>query len=312
MRPVNDQAYFLVGPTAAGKTAVAQWIAEREGSEILSADSMLVYRGMDIGTAKPTAGERGRVRYHGIDLVSPDCRFSVWDYRQAALDALADAAARRKSVIVVGGTGLYVKSLTHGLDEIPGPDPDVRARWERVLERDGVAALQAALRERSPDMLASLDDAQNGRRLVRALELDAAGVRALPRGWEADPTPMPALDMPAERLHSRIEQRVHDMYGRGLVDEVEALSQSCGTLSATALQAIGYAEVLAWQEGRCSREEAVAETIRRTRRLARRQRTWFRHQANVRWIEVGESIEDAAAAVQAHWREWGPGKCVGM
>jgi len=175
--------YFLAGPTASGKTAVAQWLAEHGGHDILSADSMLIYRGMDIGTAKPTSAERADVRYYGIDLVAPHEIFNAWHYRRHALAALADMQRRGRGTIVVGGTGLYIKLLTHGFSDVPGPDPEVRSHWEHILAAEGVAPLQEALREQSPALFASIDDSQNGRRLVRFLEWAAAGVQVAPTQW---------------------------------------------------------------------------------------------------------------------------------
>jgi len=307
-------AYFLAGPTASGKTAVAQQLAEQRACEILSADSMLIYRGMDIGTAKPTLEERGSVPYYGIDLVEANETFNSWQYREHALDVLAAVQERGSTAIVVGGTGLYLKLLTHGFADAPGPNPEVREHWEGVLAEEGVAPLAAALREQSPALYAAIDDPDNGRRLVRFLEWAAAGLETPPRNWgiQESPVPMAALNVEPELLKSRIEQRVREMYGRGLLDEVSALLASEPGLSSTARQAIGYAEAIDLLQGRCLREEAIERTAARTRRLAKRQRTWLRTQATVEWIDVtaDSSTEEIAEAVQAHWDKYGPTKVV--
>lgn len=304
------KAYFLAGPTASGKTAVAHYLAERHGYAILSADSMLVYRGMDIGTAKPTEEMCGGVPYFGVDLVAPSETFNVWQYRQHALDVLAECERAGRRLVVVGGTGLYLKALTHGLDKSPEADPAVREHWERVLEEQGVAPLVEALREQSPSLFDAIDDQGNGRRLVRFLEWASAGLDAPPSNWakkEAD-VPMVALRVENEVLKSRIEKRVHTMYGQGLLDEVRRLLDKSAPLSKTARQAIGYAEAIALLKGDGSREEAVERTVARTRQLAKRQRTWLRTQADVMWVDVtaDSTVEETAAAVDAIWSEQGP------
>ncbi len=303
-----EPAAFLVGPTAAGKSAVAEWLAERHGCRILSADSMQVYRGMDIGTAKPAAGVLSRVRYDGLDLADPDAPFSVWAYRTAALEALRQAAEAGERVIVAGGSGLYVRSLTHGLDRLPGPSGESRGRWQAELAAGGVAALQERLRRLSPAWLAALDDPANPRRLVRALELAEAGAAPPERRRAAEGGGMlVGLEVPPAELNSRIERRVREMYGAGLLDEVRALRERWGCLSPTAAQAIGYAEALQVLDGRCRVEEAMARTVVRTRQLAKRQRTWFRHQARVTWIDAGggAGLETVAARVWEAWARHG-------
>ena len=305
-----SSAYLLVGPTAAGKSAVAHWIAERGPYEILSADSMLVYTGMDIGTDKPSAAARSHVTYHGLDLTTPDRAFSVWAYQESAQRSLAAIARRGRRAIVAGGTGLYVKSLTHGLAATRGPDAAARAMWESVLAERGVEALQEALRDRAPALYDALPDKQNARRLVRALEMAEAGPDAAQPTWErlAHGAPMAALSLPAEDLKLRIESRVSAMYQKGLFDEVRSLLQRYGTLSDTARHAIGYAEAIAVLEGRCAENEARRTTAQRTWQLARRQRTWFRHQARVEWLEItaGSDVAETAGRVLAHWQRHGP------
>ena len=300
-------AFFLVGPTAAGKSAVAQHIAEAEERDILSADSMLVYRGMDIGTAKPSEDERARVAYGGLDLVNPDEPFSVGQYIEHARRFLNASSARGEPSIVTGGTGLYVKCLTEGLAQLPPADPALRAWAEALLEKDGVAALQTALRERDAARYEALADKNNPRRLIRALELvdrEPGDIQT----WSSTPSvPMIGLAVDPEQLQVNIRTRVRKMYDSGLLDEVDRLLSSYTKLSETASQAIGYAEAIAVRLGRMTLEDAVARTAVRTRQLAKRQMTWFRHQANVIWISVGKNstIEQIAGQVLAQWKQHG-------
>jgi len=301
--------FFLVGPTAVGKSAVAQRLAEAGGWHILSADSMLVYKGMDIGTAKPSPDERARVRYWAVDLGDPDQPFSVAPYLEEARRAFETAARLRARLIVVGGSGLYVKALLHGLSKGPGPAAGARARWTRLLEEQGLPALQEALRTGYPPWYEALADKQNGRRLIRALEQAEAGVEAPPRTWTqaGEPHPLVGLNRPRAQLHERIEERVRLMYRNGLLQETERLLAATPGLGPTAGQAIGYAEAADCLRGRCSEAEAIARTIARTRQLAKRQMTWFRRQSQVRWIEVekGMTTEAMAGLVAAEWEKMG-------
>ena len=301
---VGYSAYFLAGATATGKSAVAQVLAERLGMAILSADSMMVYRGMDVGTAKPLPEERGGVLYYGIDLVGPAEKFSVWDYRQHALAVFEENAVAGRDVIVVGGTGLYIKSLTHGLRNNSGEDAALRSEWESRVEAEGIEVLQRYLAETMPLEYGGLDDKANLRRLLRLLETGGGE-----NSWDgvAGEKVIVGLSMDNARLHGRIAERVEQMYAAGLVDEVQALLDSGRELSATALQAIGYAEAVDFLGGRVTLADAKERTIVRTRRLAKRQRTWFRHQADVVWVEVGESMDVDAVAdrVEELWREYG-------
>lgn len=310
-RAQRMSAFFLVGVTACGKSAVAQFIAERRGYDVLSADSMLVYEGMDIGTAKPSRDERLRVSYHCIDIVAPDRSFSVWDFRQRAVEVLRENAATGRTTVVVGGSGLHVKSLTAGLRESPGADNEARRGWEGILARDGVGALQAVLKEKNRAVYESLADKANPRRLIRALE--TAGARGGGSGpgvtWgELSRVPLAGLRMERKALDARIRERVLAMFEGGFEQEVEDLLVRYGALSDSARQAIGYAEVLDLLDGRCSRDEAVERTVLRTRQLAKRQQTWFNRQANVEWIATGPgvSVTETVERVEAHWRRHGP------
>lgn len=302
------KCYFLVGPTAVGKSSVAQYLAEKRGAAILSADSMLIYRGMDIGTATPTAEERGDVEYYGINLVAPDQKFSVWDYRQHALNALEKCLSEGKEVIVAGGTGLYVKSLTHGLENRPGEDRSLRDKWEKQFKDDGIKALQDALRKVDPVAYELLVDKENPRRLIRALE--SVGSKHNSQRWtEVDTVPfLVGLYMEPELLNERIARRVEIMYNDGLIAEVEGFLSQDSPMSVTAMQGIGYAEAIDFIEGRLTQKEAMERTVVRTRRLAKRQRTWFRNQAKVEWIYITpeSKVEEIAMEVEMLWKEHGP------
>jgi len=303
------KAFFLVGPTAIGKTAVCQFIAEKHGFEILSADAMLVYRGMDIGTAKPDADLRSRVRYFGMDLVEAHEHFSVGIYREHAIAALRRAAGAGRRMIVTGGTGLYVKGLTHGLDEQPPHDQKTRNEAEEIMRQGGIEALQKWAESQAAGLYAAIGDKKNPRRLVRAVEIARATAvagtswRDLGRGPE-----IPGLAMPMPQLHERINRRVEAMYAGGLLDEVASLLKSGLESSPTAVKAIGYAEAIAVLRGTLTIKEAIAGTSARTRQLAKRQMTWFRNQANVEWLQITPEmpVEAIAQTVMNCWTRNGP------
>jgi len=307
--------YVLVGPTAVGKSRVAQWIAERQGWVILSADSMLVYRGMDVGTAKPSSMERARVPYYGVDVVSPTERYSAAEWLSEARRAFGREPA--VPVLVVGGTGLYLRCLVDGLREGPPPDAEARARWQRVLDTDGVDGLREALRAVSPAALEQLADGRNPRRLMRALERVAAGEVGGPsRSWSAGAgrSPLVGLRMAPDAHKSIIESRVRDMYAHGLVEEARRLLDAGGEWSATAGQAIGYAEAMAHLRGQCTLAAAMERTMARTRQYAKRQRTWLNRQATIEWIEgsPGMDVATVGAAVLRTWERLGPTPLLGI
>ena len=305
-------ASFLVGPTASGKTAIAQLIAERKGYNILSADSMLVYQGMDIGTAKPSQEEQASVTYGGIDLTTPDHSFNTWDYRIHAIKTLQNNTTNSKTTIVAGGTGLYVKSLTDGFSQLPDPDLEIRAHWEKVLETDGVNCIAEELKSRNNTLYDAIDDKKNARRLIRALELDAAGIKTLPDSWQKkkSASPILGLNMSREDIRIKIEARVHKMYDDGLLDEVELLHKTYGTLSDAATKAIGYAEAMEAINGDRTIDEAKQRTITRTNQLAKRQMTWFKKQADVVWLDItaNSDIETIVERVLEQWSKYGQTK----
>ncbi|MCX6899077.1 MAG: tRNA (adenosine(37)-N6)-dimethylallyltransferase MiaA [Verrucomicrobia bacterium] len=288
--------FFLIGPTAVGKTAVALEFAHRLDAEIVSADSMQVYRGMDIGTAKPDAAERAVVTHHLIDVVEVTERFDVARYVALANAAIADVQRRGKMPLIVGGTGLYLRALTEGLSKAPDADPALRAELEamgheRVLEELRRVDSEAAERI----------DPHNLRRLVRALEICRLTGRKssdLRREWDCSRMPlMHGLERDRADLYARCDMRVEAMFRAGLVDEVRSLLPHGLAENTTARQALGYKEVITHLGGEATLKETITLVKTRTRQFAKRQLTWFRHQARVEWIHVAAN-EDTKTIVE--------------
>ena len=292
----------LVGPTASGKSAIALDVArELPGVEIVAVDSMQVYRGLDIGTAKPTPAERREIPHHLLDLVDVEEEFSVAEFQRAARAVIDDIAARGKRPLLVGGTGLYLRAVVDDLD-LPGQFPSVRA--ELAAEAD-VERLHARLTELDP-VAASRTTTTNRRRIERALEVTVGSGRPFssygPGLTSYAPGPvLVGVDVPLDELDRRIEARVHAMLDEGLLDEVRSLQGRA--LSRTAARALGYEELLAHLAGASSLEEAVAATVQRTRRLARRQLRWFRRDPRVTWSAPTEAgVVVTAALGDTGWR----------
>ena len=305
---MRHHAWILAGATATGKSSVCQHLAERMNLKILSADSMLVYKGMDIGTATPSTEERGEVPYFGINVVTPDKAFSTGAWMKEVRNSLASIeTSHDKPLIVTGGTGLYIKALTSGI-ESEAADPEIRHRWKAVLEEEGIGRLQNEIRTRLPEAPPSLMKEQNPRRLIRALEqIERSG--SLPDNWKKRENPViTALSMPREQLYARILRRVNIMFKQGLLEEVRHLKQLYPVWSDTAAKAIGYEEALAVLDGTMTQEKAVERIALRTRRLAKRQETWFRHQQDTVWCEIedGDCIESIAEKVLSLWNKHGP------
>jgi len=292
----------VVGPTAAGKSALAIELARHFGGEIVNADSMQLYRGMDIGTAKVPAGERRQVPHHLLDVWDVDESADVARYAALARRALAEIRARGRLPLLVGGSGLYVSAVLDGF-QFPGTDPALRARLEAELATSGPQVLHARLTAAAPGAAASIL-ASNGRRLVRALEvLELTGsVQAvLPAPEPQEGLVVLGLDTrePAE-LDTRIEQRVTTMFDGGLPGEVRALVDRGLRRGRTASRALGYRQVLQWWDGLLADEaECRAATARATRRFARRQRSWFRRDPRVRWLHSAGQAGSAAAVHSA-------------
>ena len=282
----------IVGPTASGKSALALRVAERLRGEIVSADSRQLYRGMDIGTAKPTAEERRRVPHHLVDVVDPGERYDVFRFQRDARAALDAIRARGHVVLVVGGTGLYVRALLDGLDlaAVPG-DPDLRVR----LEREDPAVLHARLRALDPEAGERLDP-RNVRRLVRYVE--AATLVGGPVARQRGPAVAAlriGLRPPRDVLVTAIERRVREMVAAGVLDETRALLERGVDPSLPSMSAHGYVHWAAHLRGESDLETAIARTARDVRAYSRRQMTWFRRDPQIRWYDP--TAEDPLEAI---------------
>jgi tRNA dimethylallyltransferase len=292
----------IVGPTAVGKSACAMEAASRFGGEILSVDSMQVYRGLDAATSKPSEEERRRVRHHGLDLADPGDDFSMGDFVRAADEAVADIAGRERLPILVGGTGLYLRAFLRGMAEAPRRAPGLRARLNRIAVQRGVPYLHRMLMRLDPSSAARLP-ARDRQRLVRALEVRFAAGRPLSALIEAQPfgpdrysAVKVGLTMDRRRLYERIDERAAGFFAKGLLDEARGLASRGVPRSANAYKAIGYREALRHLDGELTLDEARAETRQRTRRYAKRQWTWFRKEPGVAWFEIDP---DAVAPFEA-------------
>lgn len=290
--PSTADGWFLVGPTAAGKTAVGLELARRLDAEIVSLDSMAVYRGLDIGTAKASSVERAAVPHHLIDLVEPDQEFSLAQYVTAAEQCMAEIKARGRQVLFVGGTPLYLKSLLRGIFAGPAADWPLRRRLEAEAHRQGPQWLHQRLAAVDPQAAARLHP-RDARRLIRALEVFEKTGRPISelqqqfdRARPAEQCRVFVLDWPHETICARIDARVDAMFAAGLVRETEDLLARGIQLSRSARQALGYREVLEHLAG----ERGLAETIElvklRTRQFAKRQLTWFRGLSECRWVTL--------------------------
>lgn len=282
------RCWFLAGATACGKTACGIELAKRLNAEVLSLDSMAIYRGMDIGTAKPTPEEQAAVPHHLIDFLEPAVDFSVAEYLTAAQSICEELLSRGKTPVFVGGTGLYLRSLLRGVFEGPSKDLAIRARLEQLVAEESPEALHARLGEVDAASAARLHP-QDVRRVVRALEVfELTGVPAsaqlaegpLPEGER--PTRVFWLSPPRAWLHERINRRVDRMFAAGLVEEVRGLMSRPGGLGRTASQALGYKEVVDHLNGELTLAECITQVKTRTRQFAKRQETWFRNLVEAR------------------------------
>ncbi|WP_344246731.1 tRNA (adenosine(37)-N6)-dimethylallyltransferase MiaA [Actinocorallia libanotica] len=277
----------VVGPTAAGKSDLAVDLALRLGGEAVNTDSMQLYRGMDIGTAKLTVAERRGVPHHLLDVWDVTEPASVAEYQRRAHEVIAEVRGRGRVPVLVGGSGLYVRAALDDLD-FPGTDPGIRARLEAELAEQGSGALFARLKEADPEAAQAILPS-NGRRIVRALEvIELTGrpfTASLPQHRYRDPeTVQLGLLVPRPELDERIALRVDRMWEAGFVAEVAALEEAGLRAGRTASAALGYAQVLRFLAGEWSEEQAREETVRATRRFARRQESWFRRDARIHWL----------------------------
>ena len=291
----------IVGPTASGKTELAIEVADRlGGAEIVCADSTTVYRGMDVGTAKPAPEERARVPHRLIDVAEPTEYFTVARYQRLAKQAIEDIRGRGRDALLVGGSGLYVRAVVDDL-VFPPTDPAVRERLEAEAVAAGATALYGRLADLDPPAADRIEP-DNVRRTVRALEVAEITGRpfsSFAEAWDrypADRVRAAGIDVPRLHLYERIEARIRTQLADGLIEEVEGLAHRGLADWLTASQAIGYAEFARHLEGELSLDEAVARTVKRTKALARRQLAWFRRDPRIRWFAHDEpSLADVVA-----------------
>lgn len=292
----------VVGPTAAGKSALALALARERGGEIVCCDSLQVYRGLDIGSAKATPEERAAVPHHMLDVADPDEPFSAAEYSRQARVALAGIARRERLAIVAGGTGLYLRALLHGLFEGPSRDEALRGRLERIAERRGDRSLHRMLASVDPEAAARIPP-RDRLRVVRAIEVFRSTRRPISEHHRAGSDPLRGhdvlvvgLDPPRDALREAVERRTADMLARGLVDEARRLLDRGYGPALRPLRAIGYRQAVAVARGEMEAAPARRAIVAETMRYAKRQMTWFRHQTEATWFTAPEP---ALAAVRA-------------
>ncbi len=289
----------IVGPTAAGKSALSIDLALALGGEVINADSMQLYRGMDIGTAKVTMGERMGVPHHALDLWDVRETASVATYQSIARRAIDEIRARGRVPILVGGSGLYLRAVLEHF-EFPGTDPQLRAALEAELAEAGPGPLHERLARVDPAAAAKILPS-NGRRIARALEvIELTGkpfVAALPEPVPAYESVQLGVDIDTAELDERISRRVDRMWADGLLDEVRTLVDQGLRDGLTASRALGYQQLLAYLDGTMTLDEAAADTKQRTRRFVRRQRTWFRRDPRIHWLDPAEPLLPQARAL---------------
>ncbi|GIV06979.1 MAG: tRNA dimethylallyltransferase [Fimbriimonadales bacterium] len=299
----------IVGPTAVGKTEVGIRLAEQIGGEIISADSSAVYRGFDIGSAKPTPEEQRRVRFHLIDVAEPDEVFTAAQFRELALQAIAAIEARGKRALIVGGTGLYVRVLLHGFSLAPPPtDPEVRARWKAEVERIGAPALHERLQQIDPIAAARIHP-NDAMRITRAFEVYEITGAPISHWQQRAQTELPALKigltMPRETLYQRIDRRVDAMIQQGMLQELQMLLQKGYNPEQPAFKGLGYRQLIGYIQGRVGWDEAVRLWKRDTRRFAKRQITWFRQEPGIQWLDASQGSEHTTQRIYALLMEQG-------
>ena len=281
---------ILTGPTASGKTALGIRIAQRLNADILSADSVAVYKGLDIGAAKPTLEEQAQVTHHLLDLVDPGSLFTASDWLRAATHTIKNCRARGRRVLFVGGTPLYLRCLRDGLDDSPAIDLELRNSLTYQIKQSGPESFYKKLGLLRPDIAATIHP-NDTKRIIRALEIIQVSGVDHKRSWNSAgnpekrlfPCPILVIDHPRKVLNSRINQRVETMFESGILEETEAAEEQYG-IGKTAAQAVGYKESLAFIRGEITKQEAITKTKQRTRQLAKRQRTWFRSFSDAVWL----------------------------
>ena len=306
----------VVGATATGKSELAMALAGELSGEIVNADALQVYRGFDVGTAKPGPEERARVPHHLIDVLDPHERWSAGEFARRARAAVAGIRERGNVPIVVGGSGLYLRALFEGISPIPPGDPEVRSELRRALEEEGLPALAAELARVDPQTAARLG-AGDTQRILRALEVARVSGRPLsswiaeqPFGTQRVDALRLGLTLPRTVLYDRIAGRVARMVERGWVEEVARLLDRGLDPGLPAFQAIGYRQLVRHLEGEWSLEQAIGETVKATRRFAKRQETWFRREPDVTWFSA-QDFNRRIFNVLEHVKRSGPGRAYG-
>lgn len=309
MPSTRRQAIVITGPTGSGKSDLAVAVAERLGGAIISADSRQVYRGMEIGTAKPDPEQRARVPHHGFDLIHPDETYSAGRFARDAWRWIQEEWDRNRVPIICGGTGFFIRALLEPLAPEPAVDPQRRAALRRYLAHQSVPELKRWLRRLDPQRAADLIDEGGSQRLARSLEVTLLSGR--PHSWwlsePPETPPLSALTFcltwPRRQLYRRIEQRFERMIAEGLLDEARRLRVQYGG-RVPGLKAVGYSELIEYLEGAVELDEAVERAKRATRRFARRQLTWFRHQMpeDTFWLDASRPTEQLVDEIVGRWR----------
>jgi tRNA dimethylallyltransferase len=315
-RLAMDPVLAIVGATATGKSALGMALAERLSGEIVNADALQVYRGFDIGTAKPSPADRERVRHHLIDILDPHETYSAGEFARRAREAIAGIRSRGKLPIVVGGSGLYLRALFAGISPVPPGDPQVRRELRERLEREGLGPLREELARLDPRTAARLS-AGDTQRVLRALEVALVSGRPLsswiaeqPFGTQGIAAIRVGLTLPRSILYDQIAGRVARMLEAGWREEVAGLLRLGLSSDLPAFQAIGYRQIVRHLEGERSLEQAAAEIVKETRRFAKRQETWFRKEPDVTWFSDQE-LQRQITGVLDYARHRGPGGAYG-
>jgi tRNA dimethylallyltransferase len=306
----------ILGATATGKSELAMALAEELRGEIVNADALQVYRGFDVGTAKPSLEERARVPHHLIDILDPHERWSAGEFARRAREAAAGIEERGRVPIVVGGSGLYLRALFEGISPIPPGDPEVRSELRKRVEEEGLPALAAELARVDPETAARLGSGDT-QRILRALEVARVSGRPLsswikeqPFGTQRINAVRVGLTLPRTVLYDRIAGRVARMVERGWVEEVAQLLARGLDPGLPAFQAIGYRQLVRHLEGEWSLEQAIGETVKATRRFAKRQETWFRREPDVTWFSA-QDFNRRIFLILEHVKRSGPGRAYG-
>jgi len=295
---------FLVGPTASGKSELALELASKLGFEIISADSMQVYRGMNIGTAKPTDKIQKQIKHHMLDLRDVNQEYSAFEYYEDVLKLIEKSGERKNGFLVVGGSGLYVSALLHGISKKPGADIDFRKKMKNLIAEKGLDFLKSKLKKIDPEYALI---AKDERRIIRALEVTQLSGKTVSE-WNKENKGLLDGDMkikvygimwPRETLKKRIAARTGEMLYGGWIDETKLLKDK--EWSKTASQAIGYREILKYLSGEISKEELVSQITHNTARFAKRQMTWFRKEPEVYWIALEDSLDKVCQMILKDW-----------